>query len=66
MKKKYRTTKDILIPAGTDIDVHPSHRRVVYCTDLAFVLTAITRDVTSEWHMDLGEAIKTGVVEEVS
>jgi hypothetical protein len=64
-KKKYRTTKDIVIPAGTEVNIDPPHR-VDHFTTHASVLTAVTKDITSEWYMDLEEAIETGLVEEVT
>jgi hypothetical protein len=57
----YRTTRDIVIPAGTEVDVSPPHR-VDYFTETAVVLTAVTKDVTSTWHMDLEEALQEGLV----
>jgi hypothetical protein len=63
--KKYRTTKDIVIPAGTEVDADPPHKTQYY-SESAVILTAVTNDVTSEWRMDMQEAIDEGLVEEVT
>lgn len=61
---KYRTAKDIVIPAGTEVAGEPPHGSNFF-TDRASVLIAVTKDVTAEWSMDLEEAIETGLVEGV-
>ena len=61
---KYRTTKDITIPAGTEVTAEPPHK-TERLTETASITTAVTDDVTSEWRMDLEEAIAEGVVEEI-
>lgn len=63
-KTQYRTTKDIVIPAGTEISKEPP-RTSKYATERATVLIEVTPDVTAEWHMDLEEAIMEGIVEPI-
>lgn len=64
MNKKYVTARDILIPAGTAVHVNPPHRSN-WGVPSANVLTAVTKDSTSEWLMPLDEAIAAGLVAEV-
>lgn len=61
---QYRITKDIVIPAGTEISKEPP-RTSDYATERATVLIEVTPNVTAEWHMDLEEAIMEGVVEPI-
>lgn len=59
-KESFVTTRDIVIPAGTKVDLAPSQtRRIV---PFASVLTAVTKDVTSEWTMPFDEALSTGLI----
>jgi hypothetical protein len=60
---KYRTTEDIIIPAGAEVDVDPPHGRN-FVTAYATVLMEIGKDITAEWLVDLDEAIKAGIIEE--
>lgn len=62
---KYRTVRDILIPAGTMVSVEPPGLNRRYMTPHASILIAETKDHTSEWAMDLGESIELGIVEPV-
>jgi hypothetical protein len=64
--KTYRTKKDIIIPAGTEVDVEPAGMRRSIGVDFASVVIAVTKDSTAEWTMPLDEAIEEGLVEEVS
>jgi hypothetical protein len=64
MKKQYRLVKDIVIPAGTEVDADPPHKRVTG-TDHALIIIEVSRDTTAYWSMDLEEAIEEGLVEEV-
>jgi hypothetical protein len=56
-------TRDFVIPAGTEIDVDPPHRSN-YFTDSVLVLTAVTKDTTAHWFMDLKDALSSGLIEE--
>jgi hypothetical protein len=60
---KYRTTEDIVIPFGTEIDVEPPHSRN-FVTAYATVLVGITAGTTAEFIMDLQEALESGLIEE--
>jgi hypothetical protein len=62
--KVYRTAKDIVIPAGSEVTVE-EQRTSKYVTPHASVLIEVDPDNTAEWLMDLDEAIETGLVEEV-
>lgn len=57
----YRTKKDIVIPAGTEVDVSPPHKAEFF-TETAAVLIAVSNDITAEWRMDMEEALKEGLV----
>jgi hypothetical protein len=58
----YVTTRDIVIPAGTEVDISPAGMgRTIHC-DFASILTAETKDHTSEWSMPLDEALELGIV----
>ena len=62
----YRTTADILIPAGTFVNVEPPANRF-YATAYASVpIDVPTGSVEgAEWLLDLSQAIADGTVEEV-
>lgn len=60
---KYRTKRDIIIPAGTEVTTDPPHK-TEFMTERATVMIEVTRDITAEWHMDLEEGLEAGVVEE--
>lgn len=61
--KKYVTINDIVIPAGTEVQVAPYKvRRFV---PFASVLLGVTKDMTAEWTMPVDEAIKTGLIKEI-
>jgi hypothetical protein len=61
----HRTLKDIVIPAGTEVDVDDPGTNIRYPTAHASITIAVTKDTTASWAMDLDEAIETGLVEEV-
>jgi hypothetical protein len=62
--KTYVTTKDIVIPAGTEVSVD-GPKTHTYCYEKASILRGETKDVTSEWSMDLREALDIGLVREL-
>jgi hypothetical protein len=64
--KKYRLAKDVIIAAGTAVDVDPVGTNVRYDSPHACVKIAVTNDITAEWAMDLEEAVEQGIVEAVS
>jgi hypothetical protein len=61
--KKYRTTRDIVVPAGTEVGTPPTastrwgkdHEAVV----------ALDNDHTAYLSMDLAEGLEAGAIEEV-
>ena len=61
--KKYRTLRDILIPAGTEVTAEMPHKTQHY-TESAVVTIEVTRDIAAEWRMDLEEAIEAELIEE--
>lgn len=63
MKTVYITTKDIVIPAGTPVMRDSIKRK--YAVDMASILTAETRDATSEWMMPFDEALALGLIKEI-
>lgn len=63
MAKRYRTTKDIVISAGTEVDQGPT--RTLRFVPFVEAILAVTKDSTATWSMPLDEAIKNGLVEAV-
>ena len=61
---KYRTTKDILIPAGTNVVFVSRMRQDVYRAAMAMVKAG--PDMHYEWLMNFDEAIKLGFIELVT
>jgi hypothetical protein len=61
----HRTIKDIVIPAGTEVEVDDPGTNIRYTTTHASIVFAVTKDITATWAMDLEEAIETGLVEEI-
>jgi hypothetical protein len=61
---KYVTTKDIVIPAGTELGRSPS--RIVHFVPHVCAVLGHGPDYASTWNMDLEEAIKFGLVKEVA
>lgn len=60
---KYVTARDIIIPAGTEVGIaHAGCGRTIH-VDFAEILTAETKDHTSEWSMPLDEALELGIIE---
>src|SRR5262245_50345054 len=61
----YRIAKDIVIAAGTAVDVDPVGTNVRYESEHASVKIEVSPDATAEWAMDLQEALDNGVIEAV-
>jgi hypothetical protein len=59
----YRTTQDIVIPAGTEIIEGPTMSR--YFTPHGEAVLGHGPDMTSHWRMDLEEALEAGLVERI-
>lgn len=60
--KTYVTAKEIVIPAGTEVQLAPS--KISRFVPYAGVLLGVTKDTTAEWTMPLDEALKTGLIKE--
>jgi hypothetical protein len=61
--KTYVTAKEIVIPAGTPVQLAPN--KISRFVPYAGVLLGVTNDTTAEWTMPLDEAIETGLVKEI-
>ena len=61
MDKRYRLTRDILIPAGTDVVIEPPHK-TEYFGDTVTVFIEVDKDHTSFWTMHLEDALETGML----
>ncbi|QIG69233.1 hypothetical protein EVB78_031 [Rhizobium phage RHph_N1_15] len=61
MANTYRTTRDIVIPAGTQVVRAPE--RTEYVTHHGDVLIAINKDATANLRFDLGDALDDGLIE---
>lgn len=61
---RFVTTRDIIIPAGTDVIQEPANRTSRYVSPHASVLMEITPDITAEWMMDFDEAVEAGLIRE--
>ncbi|AGC36209.1 hypothetical protein B7L88_gp079 [Rhizobium phage RHEph10] len=57
----YRTTKDIVIPAGTEVGLGPVTSR--YLTDHGEVIIGFDKDTTGSLRFDLEEALQLGLIE---
>lgn len=60
--KVYRTTKDIIIPAGTELQAPPKHSSAWASNYDAPV--ALGKDHTGYFNVDIAEGIEAGWVEE--
>lgn len=61
--KKYRTTRDILVPAGTELGSPPIASTRWMTHHEAFV--ALDKDHTAYLSMDLADGLDAGVIEEM-
>lgn len=64
-KRKYITTRDIVIPAGTEVGPGPrmSHYGIPHVPHVE-ILQEITRDSTAHWRMPFDEAVAAGLIAE--
>lgn len=60
--KTYVTAKEIVIPAGTPVQLAPN--KISRFVPYAGVLLGVTNDTTAEWTMPLDEALETGLIKE--
>ena len=61
---KLVTTRDIVIPAGTEVSLGP--RRSEYFTPHGDIVIGFDKDTTGSLRFDLEEALATGLIEEVA
>lgn len=59
---RYVTTRDIVIPAGTELD--PAPTKTERFTPHVEAILGVTKDTTAYWTMDLSDAIDAGLVKE--
>jgi hypothetical protein len=59
----YRTTRDIVIPAGTEVGIGPVVSR--YLTEHGEVIIGFDKDTTGSLRFDMEEAVQLGLVEAV-
>lgn len=59
---KYKTTRDIVIPAGTDIDLGPW--RIVRAVDFGEAIIAFGNDSCASFAMPLDEMLEQGLIVE--
>jgi hypothetical protein len=62
--KRLVTTRDIVIPAGTEVGLGP--RRSEYFTPHGDIVIGFDKDTTGSLRFDLEEALATGLIEEVA
>lgn len=62
--KKYVTAQEIVIPAGTEVQLAPN--KISRYVPYAGVLLGVTKDTTAEWTMPLDEALETGLIKEIT
>jgi len=60
--KLYRTTRDIVIPAGTEVGLGPAKSE--YFTPHGEIIVGFDKDAAGALRFDLDEAIDLGLVEE--
>ncbi|OCP21914.1 MULTISPECIES: hypothetical protein [unclassified Ensifer] len=63
MTELYRTTREIVIPAGTEVG--PGPRRSEYHTPHGDIVIGFDKDTTGSLRFDLEEAITLGLIEPV-
>ena len=59
----YRTTKDIIVPAGTKVIVVTSMKQHVVHAAMAVI--AVGKDAHFDWMMYVEDALKAGLIEEI-
>ncbi|MBX4911348.1 hypothetical protein HJA82_28980 [Rhizobium bangladeshense] len=57
----YRTTRDIVIPAGTEVGLGPKASR--YFTEHGDICIGFDKDTTGNLRFDLEEALQIGLIE---
>ncbi|QIG69065.1 hypothetical protein EVB77_031 [Rhizobium phage RHph_N1_10] len=59
----YRTTKDIVIPAGTEVG--PAPKKSVYFTEHGEIVIGFDKNTTGSLRFDMEEALQLGLIEKV-
>ncbi|TDW20421.1 hypothetical protein EV128_12551 [Rhizobium azibense] len=59
--KKYRTTKEIIIPAGTEVGPGPAKSE--YFTEHGEIIIGFDKDTTGHLRFDMEEAVQLGLIE---
>jgi hypothetical protein len=62
---KYVTTKDIIVPKGSEVWVAGEGYKREYFVPFAEIAVEHTKDITSNWDMPLDEALELGLIKEV-
>jgi hypothetical protein len=60
---RYRTTKDILVPKGTNVIYVSKQKQHSY--RLARALIRISHDMIYEWQMDFDDALRARLIEKI-
>lgn len=60
MSETYVTTRDIVIPVGTEVGLGPT--ATTYYTPHGEVIIGFTKDTTGTLRFDLDEALDTGLI----
>lgn len=61
---RYVLARDLIIPAGTEVDFEPAGRRTTFGIPFASIIIGMSRDSTAEFTMPMDEAVALGVVVE--
>lgn len=64
MAKSYVTTRDIVIPAGTEVGLGPTAS--TYYTEHGEIIIGFTKDTTGTLRFDLEEGLVNGVIVEAA
>lgn len=66
MAKKYRTTRDVIIPAGAEVTVEPPQTRE-YHVDMGSIVSDYVEESPSSLELlfDIEDALEVGLIEEV-
>jgi hypothetical protein len=62
--KTYRTTREIVIPAGTEVG--PAPHRTQYGTPHGSIILGFSKDTIGDLRFDIEDALSTSLIEEVS
>jgi hypothetical protein len=60
---RYRTTRDILVPKGTNVVYISQQKQHTY--RLAQALIRFSEDMIYEWQMNFDDALRAGLIEKI-